>query len=154
MRIVEILLPKTIMVENVPGLLKDWRLAKVKRKLEELGYQFKAGKLDAQDFGVPQRLKRMILMASRLGGIDLPESADTRKASVRDAIGGLSSSKFSENWLHQYRTKHSESVLERIRKIPKDGGSRSDLTKEEQLPCHKRNHASFFLSFSLTSALS
>jgi len=142
MRIAEILLPKTIMVENVPGLLKDWRLAKVKRKLEELGYQFKAGKLDAQDFGVPQRRKRMILMASRLGVIELPRS-DTKRVSVREAIGNLTSSQFSDNWLHQYRTKHTKAVLDRIKKIPKDGGSRSDLSNEEQLPCHKRYPSGF-----------
>lgn len=138
-KVAEILLPKTIMVENVPGLLKDWRLAKAKRSLEKLGYHCKAAVLDAQNFGVPQRRKRMILMASRLGEIDLPESniAKEKLKTVRAAIEQLPSPESTKIYLQQYRKKHTQVVKERIAKIPKNGGSRKALG-DEQLECHKK----------------
>lgn len=138
-KVAEILLPKAIMVENVPGLIKDWRLAKAKRSFEKLGYHCKAAVLDAQHFGVPQRRKRMILMASRLGEIDLPKS-DTAKEepkTVRSAIAELPHPENTETYLQQYRKKHTPVVKERIAKIPIDGGSRSALG-EDQLECHKK----------------
>jgi DNA (cytosine-5)-methyltransferase 1 len=136
-KLAEILYPKTIMVENVPGLLKDWRLAKAKKKLESLGYDCIAGVLDAQNFGVPQRRKRMILMASRIGKIELPQGHVQKVVTVEKIIRNLTSPEKTKNYLQQYRKKHSPVVLDRIKKIPKDGGSRSALG-EDQLNCHKK----------------
>ena len=50
---------KAIMLENVPGLIDDLRLAVLKVKLRELGYRCKAKVLNAARFGVPQRRDRM-----------------------------------------------------------------------------------------------
>ena len=138
-KMAEILLPKTIMVENVPGLLKDWRLAKAKKRLQTLGYHCVSGILDAQDFGVPQRRKRMILMASRLGEITLPQARQQDKKTVRQTIHGLTTPEETDNYLQQYRKKHTQIVKERIAKIPKDGGSRSALG-DDQLECHKKTN--------------
>ena len=40
--------------------------------------------------------------------------------------------------LHSYKKKHTDIVMERIRAIPKDGGSRSSLPKRLQLACHAK----------------
>ncbi|MES0491296.1 MAG: DNA cytosine methyltransferase [Leptospirales bacterium] len=136
-RMVDFLLPKTVMVENVPGLLKDWRLAKAKQHLKDLGYYCKAGVLDAQKFGVPQRRKRMILMASRFGEIELPEGNEQQSKTVKQTIGNLTPPEKSKVYLQQYRKKHTQVVKDRIKRIPKDGGSRSALG-DDQLACHKR----------------
>ena len=73
-RFVNAFLPKFILIENVPRLLQDVRLAQFKEQLAPLGYRFADGVLDAQDFGVPQRRKRMILIGSRFGAPELPKS--------------------------------------------------------------------------------
>lgn len=68
-RFVRGLLPKAVMMENVPGLTKDKRLLRVVRELEALGYKCTQGILDAANYGVPQRRRRFILLAGRRGSI-------------------------------------------------------------------------------------
>ena len=64
-RLVRGLLPKAVMLENVPGLAKDGRLEKVVEELEVMGYRCNWEVLDAADYGVPQRRRRSILVAGR-----------------------------------------------------------------------------------------
>jgi DNA (cytosine-5)-methyltransferase 1 len=136
-RLVEGLLPQTVMLENVPGLKGDWRLKRVTKQLEALGYQWDCKVVDAADYGVPQRRKRMILMASRLGAITIPEGKSRRKT-VREAIGEIPPPKNSRVTLHKLLAEHNDKVTERIKRIPKNGGSRSAWGRENQLDCHKR----------------
>lgn len=137
-RFVRALFPKTIMMENVPGLAQDVRLESFCRSLRKLGYFVKFDVLDAADYGVPQRRRRMILIASRLGEIDF---AARRKSlvTVRDAIGSLPAPGVEEDELH-IRTMRAAKVEALIRKIPRDGGSRAALGKKHQLPCHKKTN--------------
>ena len=55
LRIVKSILPKTILLENVPGLAKDWRIETLRGELHELGYiiveQFLQIK-DAANYGI------------------------------------------------------------------------------------------------------
>lgn len=136
-RLVEGLLPQTIMLENVPGLKRDWRLKRVTKQLEALGYQWGCKVVDAADYGVPQRRKRMILMASRLGSVSIPEGTGRHKT-VRDTIGKIPAPKESRIPLHKLLAEHSDKVAERIRRVPKNGGSRSAWGRKNQLDCHKR----------------
>lgn len=141
-RLAVALKPKTILMENVPALLKDWRLTEAKKRLRAAGYQWiVAGVRNAADFGVPQRRRRMILMASRLGPIELPEGTGD-KATVRSVLGRLGDPSQSKNHLHRRVMNHSEVVMRRIKRIPKDGGSRSALG-DDQLDCHKRLNGGF-----------
>jgi DNA (cytosine-5)-methyltransferase 1 len=135
-RFVRAFLPKTIMMENVPGLAQDARLESFCRSLRKLGYFVKFDVLDAADYGVPQRRRRMILIASRLGDVDF---APKRKspATVRNAIGALPAPGSVDDALH-VRTTRAAKIEALIRKIPRDGGSRASLGKKSQLPCHKR----------------
>ena len=131
--------PKTILIENVPALRKDWRLQQAKQVLLHAGYKWiDIGVLNAAHFEVPQRRKRMILMASRLGPISLPSPLVSAKSrTVRQTIGSLKAPRSSKKWLHKLYMRHSEEIKNRIRKIPKNGGSRMDLGIHEQLKCHK-----------------
>lgn len=55
-RFVEAMLPKTVMLENVPALAKDWRVHELKSRLHALGYQIDdafAQVKDAADYGCP-----------------------------------------------------------------------------------------------------
>lgn len=136
-RLVEGLLPQTVMLENVPGLKDNWRLKKVTKQLEALGYQWECKVVDAADYGVPQRRKRMILMASLLGPLSIPEGTGRAKT-VRDAIGKIPLPKKSHKPLHKLLAKHNQKVTKRIKSVPKNGGSRSAWGEKNQLKCHKR----------------
>jgi DNA (cytosine-5)-methyltransferase 1 len=133
------LLPKTIMMENVPGLAKDSRLNSFCRSLKALGYHVKFDVLDAADYGVPQRRRRMLLIASRLGDV-IFASKRKKQPTVRDAIGNLLAPGKTGDLLHAAGTKRSAKVEALIRKIPKNGGSRTSLGRRHQLACHKKSN--------------
>lgn len=129
--------PKTIMMENVPGLAKDKRIKKVIKQLEGLGYTTNFDVLDASNYSVPQRRRRMILIASKSGLIDFAKPK-TKKITVEKAIKGLPTAGKSGDPLHDFPEKRSDKIQRLIEMIPKDGGSRSDLPDKMQLACHKR----------------
>jgi DNA (cytosine-5)-methyltransferase 1 len=129
--------PKTIMLENVPGLGAHWSFQKLCRDLRSLGYVVEWGIKDARHYGVPQRRKRLILLAGRGFRIPFAKEARTTKT-VRDAIGHLALAG-SHDRLHNLPERRSDKVIALIRSIPKDGGSRADLPETMQLECHKRS---------------
>lgn len=132
------MLPRVVMMENVPGLAKDKRISDVIKELLLLGYKVNEKTIqvkDAADYGVPQRRKRMILVASRFGFIQEPMKVD-EKVTVREAIGNLEPVGLSGDELHDLKAFRSERINEMISLIPKDGGSRTDLPKKYWLPCH------------------
>lgn len=136
-RFVRGLRPKAIMLENVPGLAKDWRIKRIEAHLKRLGYSVIYQVLDAADYGVPQRRKRMILVGSRYGKVNFAKALD-RKVTVRDAIGSLPRPGMVPDPLHISCEKRSGRIQNMIKRIPKNGGSRSHLRREYQLDCHQR----------------
>src|SRR6266498_181203 len=62
-RFVRGLRPRSVMLENVPALASDHRLACLDEGLEAMGYRVTTSVLDVSKFGVPQRRRRMILIA-------------------------------------------------------------------------------------------
>lgn len=145
LRIVEITRPKTIMLENVPGLAKDWRISSLKERLAELGYVIDenfAQIKDAANFGVPQRRKRLLVKASRLGIIK-NAAISTHKNTVRSAIEKMPYPENSNDVLHNISSNRSEKVKKIISLVPKNGGSRSDIPREYWLECHKKSEKSY-----------
>ena len=137
LRFVKEFMPRTVMMENVPALLTDDRLQKVIRNLEGIGYTCAAKLFNAENFGVPQRRLRMIMIASR---DDCPPFARPvrRRRTVSEVIRRLPRPEHSEDPMHNYSVRRTERVLSLIRRIPKDGGSRTDLPDMDQLECHQR----------------
>ena len=135
-RFVRALLPKAIMLENVPALLKDERLERIQQELSDLGYKCCAEVLNAQHYGVPQRRLRMILIGSRFGRPSF--AAPIRRIrTVAEAIGRLPSPTTTGDPVHNYSVRRADHVLALIGRIPKDGGSRTDLPDDDQLLCHQ-----------------
>jgi DNA (cytosine-5)-methyltransferase 1 len=140
LRVIGELSPKAILIENVPGLLHNWRIIEFRRALHKLGYRTNQDVLDAADFGVPQRRKRMIFIG--LLGNDtpsIPTATHLAPVTVRNVLQHL------PNWdaedipaLHRMRQHFTPAVQMKINRIPKDGGSRRHLGIEDQLECHKR----------------
>jgi DNA (cytosine-5)-methyltransferase 1 len=139
LRFVRGLKPKAVMLENVPGLAEDRRLAAFKEGLEKLGYASEHAVLDASGYGVPQRRRRLILLAGRKGTIAFGQNAP-RKKTVAETIGGLPPAGESGDPLHDLPECRGSRVRAMISKIPKDGGSRTALGEDFQLECHKKCH--------------
>lgn len=139
LRLIKEFLPKAVMMENVPALAKNGRMKIFKKELEMLGYDLNGTPLilNTADYGVPQRRRRMILVCSRVGRIELPER-EAMKITVREAIGNLLHPGESNDPLHDILEKRSPRIIEMIKLIPKNGGSRMDLPKEFRLPCHQK----------------
>lgn len=136
-RFAEALLPKALMMENVPGLESDRRLGLMLRRLERLGYQLTAGVLDARDYGVPQRRRRLVILGARGAAVTFAEP-HAQMRTVRDAFAGLAEAGRSGDELHDHGERRSAAVRELIDDIPPNGGSRRMLGPERQLPCHRR----------------
>lgn len=137
-RYVEELLPKNVMMENVPALAKDPRFKQLISHLESSGYNTIFEVADAANFGVAQRRKRLILLASRVGVPKLAEKSKKR-LSVRDVISHIDAPTVSSDVIHTIPEKRSDAVKRLIALIPKDGGSRAQLPLEYQLACHLRS---------------
>lgn len=138
-RFVEALQPRSIMLENVPGLLAHPRWSAAAQRLEELGYPATQGTscLNAADYGVPQRRRRLVMLAVQGAAVPPPGKGSTRMT-VRQAIGALAPAGKSGDALHDVEERRTEAVQELIAAVPPDGGSRSDLPDSMVLACHVR----------------
>jgi DNA (cytosine-5)-methyltransferase 1 len=135
LRIVEALQPASVFLENVPGIEDDQRFHSFLARLESLGYVVESDTLDLSRFGIPQRRSRVVVLAGRGFRIKLPR-ASGKRLNVRDAIGELPRPSKSGNQLHDWVTMHQPRTLERIRAVPKNGGSRRSWPDELRLKCH------------------
>jgi DNA (cytosine-5)-methyltransferase 1 len=136
-RFCEVLRPRGLLMENVPGLESDRRFRLLANRLERMGYRLTYGVLDAADYGVPQRRRRFVLLGLIGDAVEFaPPTASLLR--VRDAIGDLESPMTSDDLLHNHGEERSKEIVELIRDIPRDGGSRRDLGPKRQLECHKR----------------
>lgn len=144
LRLARSLRPRVVLIENVPGLASDHRFTEFCSKLQRQGYHTDYRILDATHFGVPQRRKRLVLIAMR--GLEIPGDWSAHREptrTVRDAIDTLPPAGASGDALHDFPERRSAKVMERIRATPRDGGSRSDLPPELNCPCHQRNSGYF-----------
>ena len=97
LKLVEIVQPKILLLENVKGITVEFKNKSTKRKrrrtkafsdrikdgIEKLGYYVDAGLVKAVDFGVPQLRPRFILVAIR------KDLTDGRNVSVLQALSEL-----------------------------------------------------------------
>lgn len=138
LRFIKVMRPKTVMLENVPALIKHDRFVNMRRQLHAMGYETVVHVLDAADYAVPQRRRRLIMLAS---SIHTPVFADKvcKRITVREALKGLSDLNQTRDKLHALGENRSKDVRKLIALIPKNGGSRGDLPKRYQLDCHKQS---------------
>ncbi|MCF8470239.1 MAG: DNA cytosine methyltransferase [Reyranella sp.] len=138
LRLVKALRPRTVMMENVPALKENRRMKIFQKKLEAMGYVTNGTPivLNTASYGVPQRRKRMILLASRIGAIKLPAESKVIRT-VRQAIEAMPRPGNTGDPLHDLKERRAPRIAELIKLIPKDGGSRSDLPKRFRLACHE-----------------
>lgn len=141
-RFIKELNPFTFMMENVPGLALSPNFEEAVKELKAIGYIVNYKTVNVKDYGVPQNRKRLVMIGSRLGPIDIAK-ASNKKVTVRDKIGGLPHPENSSDELHKIFPKHTKRIQDLIRDIPHDGGSRKDLGESRQLECHKKANVGF-----------
>lgn len=136
-RFARVMRPKALMVENVPRLQQSSKFREFRRDLRSLGYHVAVRVLNVAAFGVPQRRRRLVILAS-LDTVPSFAEPSSRGVTVRQALKGLVSPTKSRDILHNYAVRRKPAILERIRTIPRNGGSRAALGSEAQLGCHTR----------------
>lgn len=136
-RFVHVFQPKTIMMENVPALLGDDRLIRITEEFEILGYKCEGKIFDAVEFGVAQRRRRMIFIGLKKNCPSFASSVRGRRSVAAGLEPIKSARSLSKDPAHNYAVQRSKRVDSLIKRIPKDGGSRTDLPEEEQLSCHR-----------------
>jgi DNA (cytosine-5)-methyltransferase 1 len=139
LRLTRSIRPQSIIFENVPGFTLDQRFRKFCEELSKCGYSTKHAVLDATNYGVPQRRRRLVLLCLR-NSRPIPHNwsfpLKSEIKTVRDSISHLPSAGKSGDLLHDFPEQRSPNVMERIKAIPKDGGSRKDIPPELALRCH------------------
>lgn len=137
-RLVREIRPKTVMMENVPGLEKDARFTKLLRSLRGAGYKLAWDVLDLADYGVPQRRKRLVLIGwRRRRRPQLDKILIGPRRTVRDAIERLPRIPAALKSLHRFRVRRKKKIMKRIRNVPLNGGTRARWPKRMRLSCHK-----------------
>jgi len=142
--------PDIISMENVPGLSENSVFADFINTLISLNYNISWSIAYCPDYGVPQKRKRLVLLASNLGKIKLIEPKYNSKTylTVKDAIGGLppleAGQSFNEDSLH-WSAKLSKINIKRI-KQSRPNGTWRDWDDSLRLDCHKKESGSTFPS--------
>jgi len=129
-------MPEFVVMENVKELISGnqrHHFEALYARLVELGYDVWAGIHDLSTYGLPQRRVRALVIARRDGPVTpLPEGT-SKPRTVREAIGHLPPVAAGEQ--HPSDPMHvsprlTKRVLDRIRAIPKDGGSWADVMND------------------------
>lgn len=155
---IDLIRPRAVLLENVRGLAmaeRGDRLASIKTRIEELGYDVKSALVRASDFGVPQLRHRLFVVGIRRDvnlSYDFPKGLDTPTVSFEDAVcdlpgleHGESSTSYSDRAtsslqrklrgkettlsLHQ-APRHPEHIMSLLEALPIEGGTTRDLPSD------------------------
>jgi DNA (cytosine-5)-methyltransferase 1 len=143
-RLVREALPDLVTMENVPGVIGEEPFEEFIQTLTDCGFHVEYDIVDAANFGAPQRRRRLVLIASRIGETRLPEPTHPGPEhwiTVRKAIGHLPAINAGEasnsDPLHK-AANLSETNKQRILSS-KEGGTWRDWPEELRADCHKRD---------------
>jgi DNA (cytosine-5)-methyltransferase 1 len=140
-RIVSILKPKVIILENVTGMLAKknrFILKNIFKQFESLGYQMQAKVLSADEFGVPSRRRRTFIVGTVRGEFHFPTAIcveSNHKSTVRDAFNHLMALD-GEVYNHDLSASKIKNELDfkRLKYIPPGMGIRYQSDELKYLP--------------------
>lgn len=137
-KLVRALQPDLVTMENVPPLARQPVFQSLLRYLS--GYSVDYSIIECQTIGLPQTRKRLVLVASKLGPIKIPEF-DLERSSVRTAIGSLPRLQAGESDPHDRL--HCASNLSRLNlkriQASKPGGTWRDWPEKLRATCHVKD---------------
>jgi DNA (cytosine-5)-methyltransferase 1 len=122
MEVVRRVKPLAFVMENVPEMLASAEYRGVERDAEKLGYRLTADILNAADYGVAQRRRRAIVVATRVGLPQLPPRTHCNPDKIKPEDRGA-----LLPWV---------SVGEKIRDLPKPNGSEISLEADPPMDLH------------------
>lgn len=147
-RIVKETNPHIVTMENVPNLANQEIFTEFVDFLERLGYHVSYSNVYCPDYGIPQKRRRLVLLASKLGVISLLPRTHSKHeyVTVRDAIGHLPPVEAGEicksDPLHR-TSRLSPLNLQRIR-ASRPNGTWLDWTEDLRLECHRKKTGSTY----------
>ena len=134
-------IPDLVSMENVPGLERHPSFDGLIETLSGLGYYVNYAVVSCERYGIPQRRRRLVLLASRLGRIELPDG-DGMPPTVADCIRCLP--EIADGSTCPNDPAHASVALsptnrERITQS-KPGGSWADWDDSLISACHRKAH--------------
>lgn len=143
-RCVEILRPKYVLIENVPGVQHDQHsvVSTAKDTLCKLGYYVDSGTINMAEIGVPQNRKRFFLIAALEKPISLQNAIDEHRIPTRDigwAINDLLN--VEENTIFDTPARSSDINMRRIDYL--FDHDIYDLPNSERPDCHRLKKHSY-----------
>ena len=141
-RLIDEVMPEMVTMENVPDVMKHEVYHDFVEQLKEAGFKVWADKIYCPDYGMPQRRMRHVLVASRIGDIELivPKRKPNQYRTVKQTIGKLPPIAAGESCgkdpLHTAAGLTDINML-RIRSS-KPGGTWRDWPPELRADCHRR----------------
>lgn len=143
LRLVDTLKPVAVLVENVPGLRRDQRFEGLLAGLRVRDYRAAFYTVEAGELGVPQRRRRLVVIAvdgavcaappSTLTEL-IPSESRRPPMTAGQALRVLNEALDPGDTWHRWR-KSGRTVQERIAAVPV-GGNRLDLPEVHRLACH------------------
>lgn len=134
--------PEIVTMENVPQIVKYAVFKKFIRSLENVGYWISWYLVASPLYGVPQRRRRLVLFASRLGSIELlpPTHGADNFPTVWDAIGHLEpvAAGRSSKRDRLHRARNLSELNQRRIAATATGGWWRDWDDSLKLKCHKK----------------
>lgn len=160
-RLVRELLPRAVMIENVPGLMTRGSnfLESFIEELKELGYRCSYDVLQVADYGVPQERRRFVLLAGLGFDIKIPSPTHSRNGdfglpkwkTVKDALSDMpppilhkdsllcgGPQKFNWHVIRQLAPINLKRLL-----YLKEGGNRYDIPDHLRPKCHQGKNSGF-----------
>jgi len=139
-RLVKSVRPDIVTMENVPLVEKHAVFDDFVTTLRRLGYQVWQGVVDCTQYGLPQTRRRMVILASAIGPIELIAPTHLKPRSVKDAIGSLTpieAGSVDEDDPFHVSSKLSDLNLERMR-ASRPGGTWRDWPERLIAECHRK----------------
>ena len=136
--------PDIVSIENVPPLKATEGYRAFRRGLEDAGYNVVDPIVDCREYGAPQMRRRLVLLASRLGPVQIIPPTHATSSDWRDVASAIrhlpvldAGDLDPDDSLHR-ASKLSDLNLRRVR-ASTPGGTWRDWPESLKSPCHRRS---------------
>lgn len=140
--------PDIVSMENVPMLVRHEPFEDLYDTLKAMKYKVSYHKVQCESYGIPQRRARLVLLASKLGDIDLipPTHEPDGLVTVKNAIGSLeeieAGGSSERDPLHRAQKLSELNKKRLLASVP--GGTWRDWSPDLVCPCHARESGSTY----------
>lgn len=147
---VKILEPHVISMENVRGITETLVFKSFLEKLRSLGYEIDYKVVYCPKYGIPQSRSRLVLLASKLGSIKVPDETHSKDEylTVRDVIKKLPKIKsgqiYSKDPIHRSKNLSNLNITRIQQSKPK--GTWRDWDKELLPACYTKKSGETYTS--------